>query len=196
MYSIFVYIILQFSIDVRRRVVVHMDISVHHMVSKTPIDILSPEGTQLFETCGDIIHPGDDGIVYDPSSRFDSELDLSQGTPRFYIMRLKNRGLGFDRITFHSNVTQCLSSSDIPEWFLGVSKPSYDVNKYPDLEKDVVVFRIPRGVIVKLHKGTWHAGPLFVQPQGEFFNLELADTNVTDHNTHIYQDTMCTLHME
>lgn len=167
----------------------------HRVVSKKPIDILSPEGQKLFETCGHIVHPGDDGIVYDPSSSFDCELDLSQGTPRFYIMRLKNRGLGFDRITFHSHVTQCLSSSDISEWYLGVSKPSHDVNKYPDLENDVLVFRIPRGVIVKLHKATWHAGPLFSEDQGDFFNLELADTNVTDHNTHVYEDTMCMLHM-
>lgn len=166
-----------------------------HVVSKTPIDILSPEGTQLFETCGHIVHPGDDGVVYDPSSPFDCELDLSQGTPRFYIMRLKNRGLGFDRITFHSHVTQCLSSGNVSEWFLGVSKPSYDVEKYPDLEKDVMVFRIPRGVIVKLHKATWHAGPLFSDTEGDFFNLELADTNVTDHNTHVYVGTRCELNM-
>lgn len=166
------------------------------VVLKAPIDILSPEGTQLFEEFfGHIVHPGDDGIEYDPSSQFDCELDLSQGIPRFYIMRLKYRGLSFDRITFHSKVTQCLSSSNIPEWFLGVSKATHDVTVYPDLEKDVVVFRIPQGVIVKLHKAVWHAGPLFVEPEGEFFNLELADTNVTDHNTHVYEGILCQLNM-
>lgn len=28
------------------------------------------------------------------------------------------------------------------------------------------------------------AGPLFDGPQADFYNLELSDTNVTDHNTH------------
>lgn len=30
------------------------------------------------------------------------------------------------------------------------------------------------------------AGPLFDGPQADFYNLELSDTNVTDHNTHDY----------
>jgi hypothetical protein len=52
-----------------------------------------------------------------------------------------------------------------------------------------VCCRIPPGKFIKLHEGTWHAGPLF---EGEdsmaFYNLELADTNVVDHNTHDYKD--------
>lgn len=70
---------------------------------------------------------------------------------------------------------------------------------------DIVAFRIPPGVFVKLHPGTWHAGPLFepgacvrrrraegggggeaAPPTMAFANLEMADTNVTDHNTHVY----------
>lgn len=47
--------------------------------------------------------------------------------------------------------------------------------------------RIPPGHFIKLHEGTWHAGPLFDAPDTmSFFNLELADTNVVDHNTHVY----------
>ena len=39
------------------------------------------------------------------------------------------------------------------------------------------------GVFIKLHCGTWHAGPLFDTPtQMDFANLELSDTNVTDFN--------------
>ena len=34
-----------------------------------------------------------------------------------------------------------------------------------------------------LARGTWHAGPLFDAPQADFFNLELADTNVVDHQS-------------
>ena len=31
-------------------------------------------------------------------------------------------------------------------------------------------------------------GPLFAEPSAiDFFNLELSDTNVTDHNTHDYR---------
>jgi hypothetical protein len=37
-------------------------------------------------------------------------------------------------------------------------------------------------------QGTWHAGPLFAEhPHMDFYNLELSDTNVTDHNTHDYK---------
>jgi hypothetical protein len=37
------------------------------------------------------------------------------------------------------------------------------------------------------HQGTWHAGPLFDDEFQDFYNLELKDTNVTDHNTHDYK---------
>jgi hypothetical protein len=36
-------------------------------------------------------------------------------------------------------------------------------------------------VAVMLFRGTWHAGPLFEGAKASFFNLELSDTNVTDH---------------
>lgn len=52
--------------------------------------------------------------------------------------------------------------------------------------QDLHAFRIPHGVFVKLEQGTWHAGPLFDGPEQSFYNLELADTNVTDHNAHSY----------
>lgn len=63
---------------------------------------------------------------------------------------------------------------------------SHAVDKYPRQE-DLHAFSIPQGVFVKLHEGTWHAGPLFAsQKPCSFANLELADTNVVDHNTHVY----------
>lgn len=110
-------------------------------------------------------------------------------------------------------------------WFLVVAAPSGSVERYPRQE-DLVAFRIPHGVFVKLHKGTWHAGgaarehglpssgqplemcvhsvgravlpvltrrrclgvagPLFDAETASFYNLELSDTNVVDHNTHDY----------
>jgi ureidoglycolate lyase len=48
---------------------------------------------------------------------------------------------------------------------------------------DINAFRIPGDVAVVLHKGSWHAGPLFEGDEQSFFNLELADTNVVDHHT-------------
>ena len=129
---------------------------------------------------------------------------------RFYIMRIPRRGLTFDRITYHAKVTQCLGSLSLDPWYLAVAAPSGSVDRsissravsmpmspplsalnpdscrYPRAE-DLQAFKIPHGNIVKLHAGTWHAGPLFQQPdQMDFYNLELKDTNVVDHNIHVY----------
>jgi hypothetical protein len=41
--------------------------------------------------------------------------------------------------------------------------------------------QIPGDTAVMLLRGAWHAGPLFESPKASFFNLELSDTNVTDH---------------
>lgn len=48
----------------------------------------------------------------------DAQLDLSNGTPRFYIMRLpaKEQGLAFTQITHHKEVTQCLGSLTPEAW--------------------------------------------------------------------------------
>lgn len=38
-------------------------------------------------------------------------------------------------------------------------------------------------------QATWHAGPLFAgHPHMDFYNLELSDTNVVDHNPHDYRE--------
>lgn len=106
-------------------------------------------------------------------------------------MRLRDRGKAFDRITFHRNVTQCLGGLSCEPWYIGVSKATLDVDKYPDPDKgDIVVFKIPHGVFIKMNAGTWHAGPLFQAPVADFYNLELSDTNIVDHNTHVYDFSM------
>lgn len=135
-----------------------------------------------------IIRAGEDGVEYDPDSPFDAPLDLSQGTPRFYIMKLPYRGDSFDRITYHAAVTQCLASTgvDARPWYIGVAAPTFTTGAGPDLDRDVTVLRIPPGVILKMDKGTWHAGPLFDGEHASFFNLELHDTNIVDHNTFVY----------
>jgi hypothetical protein len=57
----------------------------------------------------------------------------------------------------------------------------------PGLEEltpeDISVFKIPFGQFIKMHEGTWHAGPHFDgPPYMDFYNLELADTNQVDHH--------------
>ena len=70
--------------------------------------------------------------------------------------------------------------------FQTMSGQATSLYRYPK-ESDLVAFRIPSNCFVKLHAGTWHAGPLFPEPDNmSFYNLELADTNVVDHNTHKY----------
>jgi len=70
---------------------------------------------------------------------------------------------------------------------MAVSRPTMDVADHPTAET-MEVFRIPPGVFVKMDPGCWHAGPLFTEPHMDFYNLELSDTNVTDHNTWAFRD--------
>jgi len=104
-------------------------------------------------------------------------------------MRIPSKGLSFDRITYHKLVTQCLGGLSSEPWYIAVAAPTGSVEAFPRAE-DIVAFRVPPGTFLKLREGTWHAGPLFSGPQHmDFYNLELSDTNVVDHNTHVYDGT-------
>ena len=71
-------------------------------------------------------------------------------------------------------------------WYMAVAAP--DVKPYPKAE-DIKAFRVPPGAIVKLERGTWHAGPLFSNGASlDFYNLELTNTNQVDHNNHYFKD--------
>lgn len=141
-----------------------------------------------------VITPTDDGVPYGPG---DAQLALPvrgsdcASPPRLYIMTLPARAphpLAFKAITFHARVSQCLAALDgaWAPWYLAVAAPSGSIDAYPKAA-DITAFKIPPGVFVKLHPGTWHAGPLFdVGLAMNFANLEMSDTNVTDHNTHVY----------
>ena len=48
-----------------------------------------------FQPYGQLITPAKDGKSYDVD---DAQLDLQQGTPRFYIMRLHEKGLSLIHI--------------------------------------------------------------------------------------------------
>lgn len=132
-----------------------------------------------FAPYGAVIPPMEDGTAFGPQ---DAVLQLGAGTPRFYAMRLPNRGLMITRITRHREVTQVLSSAGGLPWILAVAPPAADESPeaQPALE-DIRAFHIPGDTAVMLLRGAWHAGPLFETPSASFFNLELSDTNITDH---------------
>jgi ureidoglycolate hydrolase len=110
----------------------------------------------------------------------DVPLDLSQGKPRFYIMRLEGRaGLTFEQMARHDRVTQCLGTIDGRPWLIAVAPA--DV-KEPTID-DIRAFRIPAHCFISLARGTWHAGPYFTEGHRDFYNLELADTNTADYTT-------------
>lgn len=133
-----------------------------------------------FAPFGTVIEPGDDGQPFGPQ---DAVLELSRGTPRFYVMRLRQRPLAFTQITRHRAVTQCLASANARPWLLAVAPPAApdDASAEPD-PAAIRAFRVPGGVAVALHRSTWHAGPYFDGTTHDFFNLELADTNQVDHH--------------
>ena len=150
---------------------------------------LAPTSIALlsFAPFGQLITPSEDGTPFGPS---DAQLVLNNGTPRLYIMRLKQRGLAFDRITRHVRVTQCLAAIGGGEWLLAVAPPLEpdDRAAMPD-PASIRAFRIAGPVGIKLLRGTWHAGPFFTAPEMDFLNLELSDTNEADHvNCHLARD--------
>jgi ureidoglycolate lyase len=142
---------------------------------------IEPVSAAAFAPFGTLIEPGEDGVPFGPA---DAALQLGQGTPRFYTMRLPNRGMQVRQITRHRRVTQVLASAGGHDWVLAVAPPGNadDPVAEPALA-DIRAFRVPGTLAVMLGRGTWHAGPLFAAPTADFFNLELADTNLVDHQS-------------
>lgn len=138
-----------------------------------------PITPESFRPYGQVIFPSVDGKPFDPE---DAQLNLQNGIPRFYIMRLPKRGRKFHQITRHVQCTQCLGSLEGKEWFIAVAPPNNHINR-PILE-EIAAFRILGNCFIKLEVGTWHAGPYFDRDFIDFYNLELQDTNVVDRFTH------------
>jgi ureidoglycolate hydrolase len=134
---------------------------------------------ESFAPFGDLITPAEDGVAFGAA---DAALDFSRGRPRLYIMRLPRRGLVFKQITRHRNVTQCLAAMEGKSWLMAVAPPEGldDPTAEPALS-DIAAFKVPGTVALKLHRGTWHAGPYFEDDEISFLNLELSDTNEVDH---------------
>ncbi|KAL9995723.1 putative rmlC-like cupin domain superfamily, ureidoglycolate lyase domain superfamily [Helianthus debilis subsp. tardiflorus] len=163
---------------------------------------------ETFKDFGQVVQASPDGDQFGPH---DAQLDLSQGTPRFYIMHLQDRDLKFSKITHHASVTQCLGSISGDVWYLGVAKasivdPNADEKKgenvlqsnsghlfKPPAVDSVRVFKISGPKFLKLNRGTWHAGPLFKPNSMDFYNLELSNTNVVDHTSHDFEKENATV---
>jgi ureidoglycolate hydrolase len=145
------------------------------LVRSLEAKLITPES---FQPYGQVIFASVDGKAFDSS---DAQLNLKNGTSRFYIMRLHKKGRKFYRITRHQRCTQCLGSLEGKDWLIAVAPPSEKTQ--PAIE-EISAFRIPGNCFIKLEVGTWHAGPYFEQDFVDFYNLELSDTNLVDHFTH------------
>jgi ureidoglycolate hydrolase len=66
-------------------------------------------------------------------------------------------------------------------WMIGVAEPD-DNSSIPNVDT-LAAFLVPGDRFIKLSRGTWHAGPYFTADSALFYNLELADTNIADHQT-------------
>lgn len=143
-----------------------------------PVSAITAEA---FAPYGTLLKPEEDGKLFGPD---EAQLELTRGTPRFYVMRLHGRAKEFAHITRHLAVTQCLASVGGKPWLLAVAPPLDPDNPAGEPDLDALrAFEVPGDAAIALHRSTWHAGPFFDGPAQDFFNLELADTNQVDHHT-------------
>ncbi|CAB4704560.1 MAG: hypothetical protein F2667_05890 [Actinobacteria bacterium] len=146
-----------------------------HRLSAAP---LSESG---FAAYGVVLRSMPDGT---PFTEAEAQLDVSGGTPRFYVMHLEDKAPTFVGITRHLATTQTLMSTRGEEWLIAVAPPAAADDDRPPALKDIEAFVVPGNVAITMRKGTWHAGPFFTEPSVDFANLELSDTNVVDHHTY------------
>jgi len=136
------------------------------------VEWANPENVAPF---GALLTAGEDGT---PFGDVDAKLEISGGVPRFYIMTLFSRPLRVSHITRHMCVTQCLASMEGKEWIIVLAPPA----DTPDPGR-MRALRFSGAQALCMSVGTWHAGPLTLQPSCNFINLELSDTNIVDHDT-------------
>ena len=136
-----------------------------------PVDARDPR----FAVCGTLLEPQDDPARF---GSHDAELAFEPGDqPRFYVMRLRRRPAQVSAMTCHRRVSQCLGSAEgLPFWMV-VAPPGESVDA-----QALLLVKLQPGEGIKLHPGTWHAGPYFAAASALFFNLELRMTNENDHN--------------
>tara|TARA_Y100000746_G_scaffold153997_1_gene132087 strand:+ start:2684 stop:3166 length:483 start_codon:yes stop_codon:yes gene_type:complete len=131
-----------------------------------------------FTRFGTAILPVDDMT---PHSSCDAELKFNGDNLRYYVMRLHRRAAVLGSMTRHIQATQCLGSADAQPWWLAVATAKLQSEQLD--HSTVQLVKVEPGEAVKLHQGTWHAGPFFLATTALFFNLELSDTNLADHNS-------------
>lgn len=147
------------------------------MISHEPLQAGSLLDPRL-QSCGTALREVDDMT---PPGEQDAELRFGSGQLRYYVMRLARRSLNVSAMTRHLNATQCLSSAEGQPFWMLLAPPEL---QGPVLDASCAwLLRVDAGEGIKLHLGTWHAGPLFKAPSASFFNLELMDTNQRDHET-------------
>lgn len=149
-------------------------------IHRLTAEIVTPAS---FDPFGVVLTPMEDGT---PFTAEEAVLDVSNGIPRFYLMHLDDKTPEFVRVTRHLQTTQTLMSVGDVEWTIAVAAPGIEAPALDDLR----AFRIPPRTAITMRKGTWHAGPFFAEPSMDFVNLELDDTNVTDHHNHRFDDTL------
>ncbi len=132
-----------------------------------------------FERFGTAIIPVDDMT---PHRDTDAQLKFEGSDLRYYVMRVRQRPAVLASMTRHQRATQCLGSADAQPWWLAVAAPTLQPEQL--CAASVQLVEVLPGEAVQLHLGTWHAGPFFQAPTALFYNLELGDTNLTDHNFH------------
>lgn len=108
----------------------------------------------------------------------EAQLTLHEGIPRLWIMHLAASKPGFVEMARHNRVTQCLGSLGGEPWLFAVAAPT-PPDKRPT-STDIAGFRVPGDRILKLHIGTWHAGPHLLTPEASFLNLENMNTRRED----------------
>ena len=138
-----------------------------------------------FDRFGTAIFPVDDMT---PHSDKDAKLCFDDPNLRYYVMRLRSRPAVLTGMTRHRRATQCLGSADGQPWWLAVAAP--DVEPSQLNRSTVQLVKVQQGEALQLHQNTWHAGPFFLAKNALFFNLELTDTNLTDHNFHRIEASM------
>jgi ureidoglycolate lyase len=136
---------------------------------------------QALASYGTLILPTEDGAIFDSDS---AQLTLNRGIPRFYFMNLRKREMNITHITRHTQVTQCLAALNGQRWFVLLGAPDEPDNPQalPNAAT-LQAFEFVGQQALALHRGTWHAGPFFMDEAMVFANLELSDTNTADHHT-------------
>ena len=110
-----------------------------------------------------------------------ADLRFGPGKLRYFVMRLPNRPWSIRVMTRRLQSTQCLGSAEgLPFWMLLAPRETQG----PTLDANAAwLLKVMPGEGLKLHIGTWHAGPYLPAKSALFFNLELVDTYKNDHET-------------